>query len=918
MRYDLFSIRPDAALDMQLSESNKYLPSHSYTIDNIVDLGAAANPNTSARLNGSGVQTVGSQVITFNRMNPKNTFGKFGAAVKRPVVQVHARDGQVGGAMTLTALAEAINRTLGVALACSGTYADLDGTTTVTMPTAGGYVDVDLVLNKANSLRFRPSATDKMPLRLVAAGRRWPATINSDDVRPTVENKIDDTDRRLIAHIPFGADLTAAWGGEFVNLDFTSTGAYATAGDVRQTASLTRLAATEYTVTDEYLLMPLYKNWTDLVSGAAGTITAGTAVSTWASAGARDDVAMVPHPTSGVLATVPNNGNVRALFGGKKDFCIEMEVKLPSAPGTGYQMLFGTYGTGGTWTVNDAIGIFVHGDIKRLFLSARVGTGGSSLIYMDGICDDKWHTVTFTRIGSRWIGMVDGKIVSDVTSDITVNTPTSTLTIGQSPAKTVIYKGQMRNLRVWNFAKFAAEYQPLKYYDAAIAKQNIVSMVGKEYSSVNWVGLHDIVPTVSEPTGTSVKWAVSIDGVLYRYVTGQGLSPIADDAVAALGMTTTELRTLFGSLSSNPFGAKFALVAALVTTNGNLTPTITSVAVYPVAKFSALAGVVVSAPAANQPLAGLRGGIGTKFNGNGINIGVHGASVSKAKLGNIFGGYNDWTVEFDIARITLGLRQTIIWQRASSASTVMSLYIGFQTDDKIEFGYYPDAGTSWVGAKTSIGITDTLPHHIEINRSGGVMRCFIDGKLAGSFAATANNCSVPTSAYYIGRQATSETSWQGALYAYLRDFMIYNYAKHTADYAVEPITIPTDGIVLNDTSLVSGGNRTVCAAQLFNVDFGPALYGVGQSTIASEAVDGKLSGSVITAINDKLAAINIPVQLPSTVALVGMTISDMFNHAPVAASGHNPRMSRVVVISTVGMIHDDTIEVGATLALHIA
>ena len=97
----------------------------------------------------------------------------------------------------------------------------------------------------------------------------------------------------------------------------------------------------------------------------------------------------------------------------------------------------------------------------------------------------------------------------------------------------------------------------------------------------------------------------------------------------------------------------------------------------------------------------------------------------------------------------------------------------------------------------------------------------------------------------------------------------------------------------------------------------PVIDAIGMATIIAESTATALGGSVVAAINAKLATLGIGVTFPSTVALVDQTVAELLTVAP-SSHGQNPEMSRVVVISTVGMIHDDTIEVGATLALHIA
>ena len=912
MKFVDLKLSPLAAFDKMLESDNPTAATAAYTVTNITDLGATANPNTSAMLNGDGISAFGSVSVTFNRLNVKNSFSKFGDVIRRPAIDIRSVGNITAGQkITLSTISTAIEKSLGLNLRTGGDYPDADGAQTVTAPALGGYVDMDVVINKANSLRFRPSSVDKLPIRLRYSGVVWPAAMSSDDIRVRVPNPINDADHRLITYIPFGETLDAAFAGDYVNLPFNAAAGYALSGDVGANSSGIALSASELSVSDELLLMPLNQTVIDLVTGTSASSASGTPY--YGSPGMRGDIGL---KSTNYSAIIPNVGNVRSAFTGTKQWSIEFEAIIPTMGSGLYQQILTSQRSGG-WDGTATIGVFASsGGLVALSMrtSSSAGVTVGSLGWNDGKC----HTFAFTRTATGLLAFVDGVLVATKPTVASVQSGTAPLRImSLSDNSDGWFQGKLRNLRIWDFAKITEGYTPFRFYENAEAKINLVSMVGREYAITNWTEVVKLIANTSEPAGTAIRWLIAANGKYYKYVLGSGLVEIPLADIMQSGHTTVDLVNTISAAGGNPFGSKLALVARLITTDPNLTPSITNIDIAARIPFSAYAGAVVSYPTPAQAVGGLRDDKGTRFNGNGINIGSNGLNASGEKLGDIFGRYNDWTVEFDVARVSHNSRQTILWQRASSSSTAMSIYIGFTADNKIEFGYYPDAGLSWVGTATTVTIADTVPHHIEVNRSGGVIRCFIDGKLAGSFAATSSNNAVPTSPYFIGRQATSETSWQGPLYAYLRDFCIYNYARHTSDYVVEPHVIISDDLSLNNSEMHPRQGRTCASALLYNVDFGPAIDSVGLSNIIAQSTSTALGGDVIVALNATLAANGIPITLPETVELNDMVVTNIRNVVPNAAIGQNVSMNNVFVIKTDGIIHDNTITMGSTLAFHM-
>src|SRR5574344_2314284 len=127
MNYEKFKLNPVDAIYSQICEANPLLKPGTFTITSVTDLGAAANPNTVATIVGDGISTIGTKQVTFNRLNPKNTFSKYAAVIKRPTIDVFGVDAPPAGQnMALAALANDISKVLGINLATAGTYADAD------------------------------------------------------------------------------------------------------------------------------------------------------------------------------------------------------------------------------------------------------------------------------------------------------------------------------------------------------------------------------------------------------------------------------------------------------------------------------------------------------------------------------------------------------------------------------------------------------------------------------------------------------------------------------------------------------------------------------------------------------------------------------------------------------------------------
>lgn len=163
----------------------KYIKPEFYTVGTIQDLGATANPNTLVTLRGDGNNVTGTTKMAYNRLNPKNTFNKFGDVLKRPTVLVYWKNVPTGAqATTVGTIISNLNRSLGLAFDTESIYKDFDGSKAVTIPVDGTTVDVDIVVSQANSLRFRPDATNPLKVKLKMVGSELFGMVYNREIKP--------------------------------------------------------------------------------------------------------------------------------------------------------------------------------------------------------------------------------------------------------------------------------------------------------------------------------------------------------------------------------------------------------------------------------------------------------------------------------------------------------------------------------------------------------------------------------------------------------------------------------------------------------------------------------------------------------------------------------------------------------------
>lgn len=184
-----FDVPPLRAFWQFIAEANpaqtKYIKPEYYTVATIQDLGAAANPNTLVTLRGDGMHVTGQLKMALNRLNPKNTFNKFGDVLKRPTVLVHWKNiPATAQATTVGTVIASLNRTLGLAFDTTSVNKDFDGAKAVTLPINGTTVDVDIPVSLANSLRFRPDAANPLKIKLKMVGYELFGAVYIREIRP--------------------------------------------------------------------------------------------------------------------------------------------------------------------------------------------------------------------------------------------------------------------------------------------------------------------------------------------------------------------------------------------------------------------------------------------------------------------------------------------------------------------------------------------------------------------------------------------------------------------------------------------------------------------------------------------------------------------------------------------------------------
>ena len=165
--------------------ANKLLPEN-FTIGTITNLGTA-NPNTKVVLQGNGAAVMGNITIAYNRLNIKKVFNAFGSVLKRPVVRIHRPD-KTTTTVTVATIIQELNETLGINFDTISVYKDFTGSTSITLPAVGSYIDVDIPVDGSTttSLRLVPDASNPLQVRIVVGGYTLVGYVTDRVIRPLI------------------------------------------------------------------------------------------------------------------------------------------------------------------------------------------------------------------------------------------------------------------------------------------------------------------------------------------------------------------------------------------------------------------------------------------------------------------------------------------------------------------------------------------------------------------------------------------------------------------------------------------------------------------------------------------------------------------------------------------------------------
>ena len=205
------------------TNANKLYPAN-FTIGTLTNLGTA-NPNTKIVLMGTGAVVSGSITVAYNRLNIKKVFNTFGSVLKRPVVKIHRPD-KTTTTVTVAQIIQEINETLGINFDTISVYKDFSGTTSITLPAVGSYIDVDIPVDGSAStaLRLVPDAANPLQVRILVAGYTIVAWITDRLIRPILGASplmsirqgglVNTTDGKRVAQfLAYNQDFTSVFDG---------------------------------------------------------------------------------------------------------------------------------------------------------------------------------------------------------------------------------------------------------------------------------------------------------------------------------------------------------------------------------------------------------------------------------------------------------------------------------------------------------------------------------------------------------------------------------------------------------------------------------------------------------------------------------------------------------------------------------
>lgn len=279
-------------------------------------------------------------------------------------------------------------------------------------------------------------------------------------------------------------------------------------------------------------------------------------------------------------------------FSGTKDWCIELEfARDTSKLGTTQNLASNytdSYANASLW-----IGI---GTDNRPYIGIGYGTTVSqivSVISSVAITDSNKHHLAIVRQGSTYTLYIDGVSRGTATSAASNNAPAYGFYLGSSVisgSSSTSFYGYLRNVRVWNFAKYTSGFTvPAVAYPTS--GDSYLTMAGKLLSASSWKQINSLSVVSTETATAYLKWLM-VDSTGYYVWNSTTKVWVASDLanIASAGMTTAEVKACMSNLAWNYRSDMIGFAVAFISTDGTSAPSLTSATIAAVQSADKTAG----------------------------------------------------------------------------------------------------------------------------------------------------------------------------------------------------------------------------------------------------------------------------------------------------------------------------------------
>ena len=406
---------------------------------------------------------------------------------------------------------------------------------------------------------------------------------------------LDVTSDEIQINATLGGTVTAS-------TTFKSTDAYTNTNVVANTSS-SKILASEVSTSETGLLF-LMRMGDDLKANITGTTpVASGSVSLVASTSMKNDKAA--NFNGGYIAlpnTTANSATVPASwFAGVADWTIEFDVVRSSSNQGMWQSVFSSWAA----TPITACGVWLAFDAtNKLNVCWAVGSTTYAMASASAITDNNKHHIEANRSGGVIRLFIDGVLSASVATALVINTATNTYYLGKSAdaTTTIPFYGQLRDFKVYNYAKHTSAYTVAGYYADRVGTINTVDMSGKLLSSAFWKTVTGLTVTSTETATAYLKWLVVTSVNTYGWdSTNSVFTAVGVENILTQGMTTTEIKAHFLNYGWNYMSDSVGLVCALVTTDGQASPVLTSIAFTAIQSADKTAGHTVESSTGTMP-----------------------------------------------------------------------------------------------------------------------------------------------------------------------------------------------------------------------------------------------------------------------------------------------------------------------------